>query len=72
MPEMDGFTLIEQIKQHPELARSSLLMLSSADQPRDIARCRRLGVSRYLTKPVKQSELLDAIMTTLGTSPVNG
>ncbi|MGO9815724.1 MAG: response regulator [Isosphaeraceae bacterium] len=70
MPGMDGFTLIEQIKQHPELARSSLLMLSSADQSGDIARCRQLGVSRYVTKPVKQSELLDAIMTTLGTSPV--
>ena len=70
MPGMDGFTLIEQIKQHPELARSSLLMLSSADQSGDIARCRRLGVSRYLMKPVKQSELLDAIMTTLGTFPV--
>ena len=70
MPGMDGFTLIEQIKQHPELARSSLLMLSSADHPGDIARCRRLGVSRYLTKPVKQSELLDAIMTTLSTFPV--
>ena len=70
MPGMDGFTLIEQIKQHPELARSSLLMLSSADQPGDIVRCRYLGVSRYVTKPVKQSELLDAIMTTLGTSPV--
>ena len=43
MPGMDGFTLIEQIKQHPELARSSLLMLSSADQSGDIARCRRWG-----------------------------
>ena len=40
MPGMDGFALIEQIKQNPELARSSLLMLSSADHPGDIARCR--------------------------------
>ena len=70
MPEMDGFTLIEQIKQHPELARASLLMLSSADQSRDIVRCRQLGVSSYLMKPIKQSELLDAIMTALSTSPV--
>ena len=70
MPEMDGFTLIEQIKQHPDLARASLLMLSSADQSRDIARCRQLGVSSYLMKPIKQSELLDAIMTALSTSSV--
>jgi signal transduction histidine kinase/CheY-like chemotaxis protein/HPt (histidine-containing phosphotransfer) domain-containing protein len=70
MPEMDGFTLIEQIKQRPQLARASLLMLSSADQSRDIARCRQLGVRAYLTKPVKQSELFDAIMTALSTSSV--
>jgi signal transduction histidine kinase/CheY-like chemotaxis protein/HPt (histidine-containing phosphotransfer) domain-containing protein len=70
MPVMDGFTLIEQIKQHPQLARASLLMLSSADQSRDIGRCRQLGVSAYLMKPIKQSELLDAILTALSTSPV--
>ncbi|MBV8269486.1 MAG: response regulator, partial [Planctomycetaceae bacterium] len=70
MPEMDGFTLIEEIKQHPSLDGASLLMLSSADQSRDIARCRQLGVSSYLIKPIKQSELLDAIMTALSTSSV--
>ena len=43
MPEMDGFALVEQIKRHPELARATIMMLSSADQPRDMARCRRLG-----------------------------
>jgi signal transduction histidine kinase/DNA-binding response OmpR family regulator/HPt (histidine-containing phosphotransfer) domain-containing protein len=70
MPKMDGFTLIGQIKQHPQLARASLLMLSSADQSRDIAHCRELGVSSYLMKPIKRSELFDAIMTALSTSPV--
>jgi signal transduction histidine kinase/DNA-binding response OmpR family regulator/HPt (histidine-containing phosphotransfer) domain-containing protein len=70
MPGMDGFTLLEQIKAHPELARSTLMMLSSADQSGDVARCRRLGVNAYLMKPIKRSELLDAIVTSLGTSPV--
>ena len=69
MPGMDGFTLLEQIKQHPELARATLMMLSSADQSGDVARCRRLGVSAYLIKPIKQSELLDAIVDVLGHVP---
>jgi len=65
MPEMDGFMLAEQIKDHPELTRSVLMMLSSAGQPGDTAHCRELGLSAYLTKPFKQSELLDLIVTTL-------
>jgi PAS domain S-box-containing protein len=62
MPGVDGFTLAEQIKEHPDLAGAVLLMLSSAGRPDDAARCRRIGVTTYLTKPVKQSELLDAIL----------
>jgi PAS domain S-box-containing protein len=65
MPEIDGFDLAEQIKQHPELARAALLMLSSSDQLKDIARCKEAGITTFLTKPVKQSELCDAIVTAL-------
>jgi CheY-like chemotaxis protein/HPt (histidine-containing phosphotransfer) domain-containing protein len=67
MPGMDGFSLAEQIQQHPELAGLTLMMLSSADQQKDAARCRELGISAYLVKPVKPSELLDAITTALST-----
>jgi PAS domain S-box-containing protein len=65
MPEMDGFALAEQIRQHPELVGATIMMLSSAGQPSDRARCRELGVSAYLTKPIKQSDLLDTILTVL-------
>ena len=66
MPEMDGFMLAERISRQPELAQSMLMMLSSADQPGDAAHCRDLGLSAYLSKPFKQSELLDTITATLG------
>jgi PAS domain S-box-containing protein len=66
MPEMDGFTLAERIKAQPSLARAVLLMVSSADRHSDAARCRDLGIAGYLTKPVKQSELLDRIVSVLG------
>jgi len=69
MPQMDGFTLAEHIKQNPEFAGAIVMMLSSAGQRGDATRCRKLGVSAYLTKPIKQSELLQAILTVLGTSP---
>ena len=65
MPEMDGFMLAERIGKQPALARSVLMMLSSADQPGDAAHCRDLGLSAYLTKPFKQSELLETIAAAL-------
>ena len=68
MPEMDGFTLAERIRQDPELVGATLMMLSSANRREDAARCRELGVASYLTKPIRQSTLLDAIMTALGPS----
>jgi CheY-like chemotaxis protein/HPt (histidine-containing phosphotransfer) domain-containing protein len=65
MPEMDGFTLAEQIQQHPEWAPTTLMMLSSTEYQADTVRCRELGLAAYLRKPVRQSDLLDAIMTAL-------
>ncbi|MBN9519798.1 response regulator, partial [bacterium] len=70
MPEMDGFALVEQIRAEPGLAGATILMLSSADRSADAARCRELGVVAYLVKPLKQSELLDAILTALGSPPL--
>jgi two-component system sensor histidine kinase/response regulator len=66
MPRMDGFALAERIRRNPKLGRPVLLMLTSARRPGDWARSRRLGVMGYLNKPVKHSELLDAIIEALG------
>src|SRR5262249_46873971 len=65
MPFMDGFAVAEQIKQSPALVQATIMMLTSGGQPRDAARCRELGITSYLTKPIKQSDLLNAIMTAL-------
>lgn len=66
MPEMDGFAVAEYIRKNPEWAGATIMMLSSAGQPGDAKRCREMGVAAYLTKPVRQAELLDAILTALG------
>jgi two-component system, sensor histidine kinase and response regulator len=70
MPEVDGFTLAEQIKKHPDLAGATVMMLSSASQPIDTRRCQDLGLAAYLTKPIKQADLYRSIMAVLG-SPVS-
>jgi len=67
MPGMDGFALTERMKQIPELAGATIMMLTSAGLRGDAAHCRELGIAAYLTKPIKQSELLQAILLALGT-----
>ena len=66
MPEMDGFTLAARIQADPKLSQATVLMLTSAGQPDDVERCRQLGVRAYLTKPVRQSELLETILSDAG------
>jgi len=65
MPMMDGFGLAERIQKDPRCRGIKLIMLTSAGQPEDVSRCQTLGISAYLTKPVKQSELLDVIVSVL-------
>jgi two-component system sensor histidine kinase/response regulator len=66
MPEMDGFSLAAEIKKAPALPQPTIIMLTSAGIRGDAAKCKSLGVSAYLTKPVKQSELLNAITYVFG------
>ena len=66
MPDMDGFALAERISKDRRYAGTKLVMLTSAGQPEDVVRCRKLGISAYLTKPIKQSELFDVIVSAIG------
>jgi signal transduction histidine kinase/DNA-binding response OmpR family regulator len=69
MPGMDGFTMAEAIKNDPELARATIIMLTSAGRSGDAARCRGLGIAAWLVKPIIPAELLKAILTALGMPP---
>ena len=68
MPVMDGFELLDRIRQMPEISRPVIMMLSSRDEPGDAARARDLGAVAYIVKPIRPSDLLDAIVSTLGIS----
>ena len=65
MPDMDGFAVAEQIRNSYKHQGIKVVLLTSASRPNDVARCHELGVSGYLSKPVKQSELFDAIVTAM-------
>jgi PAS domain S-box-containing protein len=67
MQDVDGFAVAEFVKHDPELAGAVILILTSGGRPGDAARCRQLGIAAYLMKPVKQSELLDAVLLAFGT-----
>lgn len=62
MPGMDGFELSRRIRGKYSEDELRLIILSSAAQLGDSEQCRKVGVARYLTKPVIQSELLDAVL----------
>ncbi len=61
MPEMDGFMLFESTRSNSQHRDVPFVLLTSAARPGDMARCREIGVSAHLIKPVKQSLLLNAI-----------
>ncbi len=65
MPGMDGFDLAERVRGDAEFVTPLMIMLTSGGQSGESERARRLGVSAYLTKPVRQSELFDTLMKVL-------
>jgi signal transduction histidine kinase/CheY-like chemotaxis protein len=65
MPEIDGFQLVERIRGSADFGAVAVIMATSAGQRGDAARCRSLGISAYLTKPVRRVELEAAIRAAL-------
>jgi two-component system, sensor histidine kinase and response regulator len=68
MPHVDGFTLAEQIQEDDEIDSTVVMMLTSLDRRHDVKRCEELGIRAYLTKPIKQSDLFNAIISVLDIS----
>ena len=64
MPEMDGLELARCIREKPLIADVRMLLLTSGGLPEDTLSLQNRGISVCLTKPVRQSELLNALMAT--------
>ncbi len=65
MPLMDGLEMTWWIRQNPSYDSAIILLLPAQARPEDVARGRELGVGAYVTKPVKQGHLLEALLKSL-------
>jgi PAS domain S-box-containing protein len=68
MPGKDGFQVANELREQGELSGTVVMMLTSSEQRDHRARCRELGISHYLVKPVAPSELLDNIVRIIAPS----
>ena len=69
MPVMDGFELAQKILERSarnDQPEATVLMLTSGGHPGEATRCKQLGISAYLLKPVSKADLMSAILTALG------
>ncbi|MDX9754288.1 MAG: response regulator [bacterium] len=62
LPGLNGFELAEKVKADASLSNLEIMILTSSGFRGDAKRCEQLGIAAYLTKPVKQSELLESIL----------
>ena len=69
MPEMDGVTLARAIRQQPAGASLPLILFTSLG--RREARAESEGFAAYLHKPIKPSQLFDALVSILADQPVH-
>lgn len=65
MPAMDGMTLAAHIKAEPAIASVKLMMMTSVGMYGDEQRAQQAGIVRYLTKPLRQSQLYDCLLSVL-------
>jgi CheY-like chemotaxis protein len=71
MPDGDGFELAQKLAANPGITDHTVMMLTSNSQLADAARCRELKVAAQIVKPITQSELLNAILQTLGKQAIS-
>ncbi len=66
MPGIEGWQVLDRVRQNPLLQSAVIMMLNSCDQVESAARCRQMGVASLLIKPITSSELLAAIRLAIG------
>lgn len=57
LPRLDGFEVLDHLRQHPRLRRIPVVVLTSSREPRDVTRAYDLGARGYVVKPGRFREL---------------
>ena len=65
MPEMDGFSVLERIRENGEMQEMSVIMLTSRSREEDVVRALEAGADDFLAKPFNKSELYGRVQQTL-------
>ena len=61
MPKVDGVEVLRQLKADPQLRKLPVSMLTTTDDPREVARCHELGCNNYIVKPVGYEKFAEAV-----------
>ncbi len=61
MPKVDGVEVLRQIKEDPELKKLPVTMLTTTDDPKEIAHCHELGCNNYITKPIEYETFVQTV-----------
>ncbi len=69
MPQLDGFAVARRIHNQAEYGAPAILVLTAYGEQGQAAHCRTLGITGYLTKPISNTELKQAIQTVMGRDP---
>jgi CheY-like chemotaxis protein len=63
LPVLDGYQVLKVIKSDERTKRIPVVILTTTDNPHEVARCYELGCNVYITKPVEYAQFSDAIRT---------
>lgn len=61
MPRVNGVEVLRRMKQDAATAAIPVIMLTTTDDPREIAHCYEVGCNVYITKPVEYDDFIEAV-----------
>jgi CheY-like chemotaxis protein len=66
MPIMDGFQVLEQLRQNPDYSSIKVVVLSALNSNEDIVKAYNLGANDFISKPIMLDKLLNSVAKQLG------
>ncbi|OHD11288.1 MAG: hypothetical protein A2086_12875 [Spirochaetes bacterium GWD1_27_9] len=61
MPKVDGVEVLRQLKKDKDFHKMPVIMITTTDDPKEIALCHEIGCNNYITKPVDYDKFANAI-----------
>ena len=61
MPKVSGIEVLNRVKQNDKLMKMPVIMITTTDDPHEVARCHKLGCTKYIIKTADYDKFVDAI-----------